>query len=339
MAIAGLAMETSNRPICPPEICQFRSLMKNNSDQSLPAPQTFRFSDVDEFRSSVRNLNVDFTPLVRTISAEQTILNLPGCSINLIKSFPRIIDAQLAPNCTAIAFVMDDGIPLRLYGVEWDRSFIAIGSNGAVYSAVEDGVRHYVLASFTPQVDDRGWPAAGPNFRVFATSPRAHNRLRVLVKEMLSVSFSPSVGGEPPVGAAMQESLIAGIDAAFADIVPAKWTMRANALRQFKIFQDVRGIVASRIGQPIYSGDLARQLNVSVRTIHDAVLRHTGMSLHRYLRLRRLWLVRRELRAGTQSVKAVALAFGFWHFGDFAQSYRMTFGEAPSETLARARGG
>jgi transcriptional regulator GlxA family with amidase domain len=156
---------------------------------------------------------------------------------------------------------------------------------------------------------------------------------------MLSASSSPPDGSEPPVGAAMRESLVAAIDAAFADIVPAKWTMRANALGQFKIFQDVRGIVAAHIGQPIYSGDLARQLGVSVRTIHDAVLRHTGMSLHRYLRLRRLWLVRRELRAGSKSVKAAALASGFWHFGDFSQSYRMTFGETPSETLARARGG
>jgi AraC family ethanolamine operon transcriptional activator len=313
--------------------------MNNNSGQPLLAPQIFRFSDVDQFRSLVRNLNVDFTPLVRTISAEQIILNLPGCSINLIKSFPRIVDAQLEPNCTAIAFVMDDGIPLRLYGVEWDRPFIAIGSNRAVYSAVEEGVRHYVLASFTPQVEDRGWPAAGPNFRVFETSPWAHNRLRALVREMLLVSSSPPDGGEPPAGSAMRESLFAAIDAAFADIVPAKWTMRANALRQFKIFQEVRGIVASGIGQPIYTSDLARQLGVSVRTIHDAVLRHTGMSLHRYLRLRRLWLVRRELRAGTKSVKAAALAAGFWHLGDFSHSYRVTFGETPSETLARAKGG
>jgi AraC family ethanolamine operon transcriptional activator len=233
---------------------------------------------------------------------------------------------------------MDEGIPLRLYGVEWDRSFIAIGSNRAVYSAVEDGVRHYVLASFTPQVEDRGWPEAGPNFRVFETSLWAHHRLRLLVTEMLSVSFAPPDGGAPPAGAAMRESLIAGIDAAFAEVVPAKWTTRANALRQFKLFQDLRDIVASHIGQPIYSSDLARQLNVSVRTLHDAVLRHTGMSLHRYLRLRRLWLVRRELLGGTKSVKAAALAFGFWHFGDFARSYRASYGETPSQTVARARG-
>ena len=69
--------------------------------------------------------------------------------------------------------------------------------------------------------------------------------------------------------------------------------------------------------------------------MHDAVLRFTGMSLHRYLRLRRLWLVRRRLIAGVESIKAVALAHGFWHLGDFAQSYRNQFGETPSQTLAR----
>lgn len=313
--------------------------MMNDPAPPLLAPQIFRYSDVDEFRSSVRNLNIEFTPLVRTISAEQVILNLPGCSINLIKSFPRIINAQLQPDCTAIAFMMDEGIPLRLNGVAWDQSFIAIGSDRAVYSAVEDGTRHYVLASFAPQVEDRGWPEAGPNFRVFETSLWAHGRLRALAKEILSVSSSPRDAGEHRVGSAMRESLLAGIDAAFADIVPAKWTMRANAVRQFKIFQDIRHVVATEIGRPVYSGDLAKRLGVSVRTVHDAVLRHTGMSLHRYLRQRRLWLVRQQLRAGAQSVKAAALAFGFWHFGDFSHSYRVLFGETPSETLARGRGG
>ena len=57
-------------------------------------PKTFRFTDIDEFRSSVRSLEVDFTPLVRTISAEQIILNLAGCDVNFTRSFPRIIDAR-----------------------------------------------------------------------------------------------------------------------------------------------------------------------------------------------------------------------------------------------------
>jgi AraC-like DNA-binding protein len=308
--------------------------MTNNSGPPL-TPQVFRFSDVDEFRSSVRNLNVDFTPLVRTISAEQVILNLPGCSVNFIKSFPRITNGQLAPNCTCVGFTMDEGIPIRFDGVDEDRPAIVIGSNGAAYTTVERVGRQYASIIFTPQVEERGWPEAGPNFRIFETSEAAHRRLCTLVREILSVSLPSEDTAE--AGAAIRESLLAGVDAAFTDVVPSKWILRANSVRQFAIFQDVRGILSTSIGQPIYSNELAKELGVSVRTIHDAVLRYSGMSLHRYLRLRRLWLVRRELRAGTQSVKAAALAFGFWHFGDFAQSYRTMFGETPSETLARAR--
>jgi AraC family ethanolamine operon transcriptional activator len=36
-------------------------------------------------------------------------------------------------------------------------------------------------------------------------------------------------------------------------------------------------------------------------------------------------------------VKAVALANGFWHMGEFSKLYKATFGEMPSGTLAQAR--
>jgi AraC-like DNA-binding protein len=312
--------------------------MKNSSGEPSLAPQVFRFSDVDEFRSSVRNLDMDFTPLVRTISAEQIILNLPGCSINLVKSFPRITDGQFAPDCTVVGFTMDEGMPIRFNGVDEIPSAIVIGSNGAAYTTVERVGRQYASIVITPQVDDRGWPEAGPNFRIFETSPWAYGWLQALVGEIMSASSFAPGAGRHEIGCAIRESLFAGIDAAFADVIPSKWSTRANTLRQFRIFQDIRAILAGSIGHPIYSSDLATQLGVSVRTIHDAVLHYSGMSLHRYLRLRRLWLVRQRLLAGTHSVKAAALAFGFWHFGDFSQSYRALFGETPSETLARARG-
>ena len=68
-----------------------------------------------------------------------------------------------------------------------------------------------------------------------------------------------------------RESLFAGIDAAFADIVPAKWTSRANSPRQLKLFQDVRAALSGDVSRPIYSQELARYLGVSVRNMHDAV--------------------------------------------------------------------
>src|SRR6202000_20576 len=142
-------------------------------------PKTFRFTDIDAFRSSVRSLEVDFIPLARTISAEQTVLNLAGCDVNFTRSFPRIIDARLAPNCTTVGFTMDDvGVPIRFNGAESDQAVVVIGSDGAAYSAVERVERRYAGIVFRPTVRNRGWPEATVNFRIFETSTAAHQRLR-----------------------------------------------------------------------------------------------------------------------------------------------------------------
>ena len=97
--------------------------------------------------------------------------------------------------------------------------------------------------------------------------------------------------------------------------------------------------VAVNAGKTLYSADVARQLGVSVRTLHNAVVAIRGMSMHRYMRLRRLWNVRQQLLRGAslQSIKAVALVNGFWHMGEFTASYRDLFGETPQQTLSADR--
>jgi AraC-like DNA-binding protein len=311
--------------------------MKNMPLAQTVAPKIFRFTDIDAFRSSVRNLNVDFTPLARTISAEQIVLNLPGCDVNYTKSFPRILDAQLDPNCTLIGFTMDEGVPIRFNGAEEEvRPVIVIGSGGAVFTQVERAPRQYASIVFAPEVEGRGWPRSGTAFKIVETSAAAHRALRGLTLQVTSLS---SEFGDPlefaEISAAIRESLLAAVDHAFADGV--NLPLAPDATRQFKVFRDVEAALSGDIGHAFYSGDLAKQVGVSVRTMHDAVKRYRGMSLHRYLRLRRLWLVRKRLIAGSQSVKACALAYGFWHLGDFSRSYRSQFGETPSETLARSR--
>jgi AraC family ethanolamine operon transcriptional activator len=310
--------------------------MTNIDDAPGLAPKIFRFADVDEFRNAIRGLNFEFTPLVRRIAAEQTILQLPGCDVNVTRAFPRVVDAQLVADCTAVGFAMDDlDVPIRFNGAQRDRAVIVIGSSGAAYNAIEE-VQGSVV--FRSEVKDRGWPETNASFKIFETSPLALHWLRKVVREVMAAASEPIDPAEVPLkAAAMKESLLGAVDAAFANVVPARWTLRPNDERQFKLFQDIRALLSDDLAQPIYSEEMARKLGLSVRTLHDVVRRYRGMSLHRYLRLRRLWLVRQRFLAGAESVKAVALAFGFWHLSDFSRSYRDQFGEAPSETLERGR--
>lgn len=313
-------------------------MTRNDSAPSL-VPQIFRFSDVDEFRSAIRGLNSAFTPFVTRIEAEQIILQLPGCDVNLTRVFPRVVDAQLVADCTAIGFAMDDlDVPIRFNGAQSDRAVVVIGRNGAAYTTIEEQQRQIASVVFRPEVRDRGWPQTGSSFRIYETTARALQGLREVTREVIAASFEPADQTELSLKPlAMRESLFAAVDDVFANLVSAPWTMRPNDERQFKLFQDIRALLTEDLSQPIYSEEIARKLGLSVRTMHDVVRRYRGMSLHRYLRLHRLWLVRKRLLAGADSVKAVALAFGFWHLSDFSRSYRNQFGEAPSQTLERGR--
>lgn len=313
--------------------------MNSNDDAPGLALKIFRFSDVDEFRSAIRGLSFEFTPFVRKISAEQTILSLPGCDVNLTRAFPRVVDAQLVENCTAIGFTMDDlNVPIRFNGSQRARPVVVIGSGGAAYTTIEEVQREIASVVFRPEVTDRGWPHAISSFKIFETTAAGLNRLRGVVREVLAAASDPiDVSDVPLRGAAMKESLLGAVDDVFETLVPARWTLRPNDERNFKIFRDIRALLSDDLSQPIYSEEIARKLGLSVRTMHDVVRRYRGMSLHRYLRLRRLWLVRRRLLAGADSVKAVALAFGFWHLSDFSRGYRDQFGETPSQTLERGR--
>jgi AraC-like DNA-binding protein len=303
------------------------------------APKVFRFADIDEFRSAIRGLNFEFTPLARTISSEQTILSLSGCDVNLTRLFPRVVDAQLVENCTAIGFTMDDlGVPVRFNGTQRAGPVIVIGGGGAPYITIEEVQRQIASVVFRPEITDRGWPQAALSFKILETTTAGLNRLRSVVRAVLAAASEPVDAADVPLkGAAMKETLLGAVDDIFHSIVPARWTLRPNDPGNFKVFQEIHALLSDDLSQPIYSDEIARKLGLSVRTMHDVVRRYRGMSLHRYLRLRRLWLVRQRLLAGADSVKAVALAFGFWHLGDFSRSYRDQFGETPSQTLERGQ--
>lgn len=99
--------------------------------------------------------------------------------------------------------------------------------------------------------------------------------------------------------------------------------------------------LVTQLDRPIYTSEVCGALSVSARKLHDAFVATVGTSPHAYLKARRLALVRQAMQrgnVGARSVKSAALAHGFWHLGHFAQDYRRMFGEAPSETLAKAHG-
>jgi len=88
--------------------------------------------------------------------------------------------------------------------------------------------------------------------------------------------------------------------------------------------------------------DLCAAYEVPRRTVNRAFQTALGMGPAIYLRRVRLNRARRALQLGSVrsvTVTDVALEFGFWHLGRFAEQYNQLFGESPHETLHRAERG
>jgi len=91
--------------------------------------------------------------------------------------------------------------------------------------------------------------------------------------------------------------------------------------------------------EPITIDTLAAITNVSARTLFRSFRRARNYSPMDFARMTRLRRARDFLSKpqDNTSVMGVAFACGFGSVGHFAGDYRKTFGELPSETLARSR--
>jgi AraC family transcriptional regulator, ethanolamine operon transcriptional activator len=82
--------------------------------------------------------------------------------------------------------------------------------------------------------------------------------------------------------------------------------------------------------------EICQALGVGRRTLEYAFRDVVGTSPRAYFIQCALEAAHHKLQASSPSdrtVTEVATEFGFWHLGRFSVSYRIAFGETPSETL------
>jgi transcriptional regulator GlxA family with amidase domain len=97
--------------------------------------------------------------------------------------------------------------------------------------------------------------------------------------------------------------------------------------------------IYAHLDQPISIEFLAEKCDCSIRSVQLAFRKHRDCTPMQFVRQARLWAVRRKLREGAEQgvmISEIAFDCGFPHLGRFAQHYRETFGEAPSETVAKS---
>jgi AraC-like DNA-binding protein len=96
----------------------------------------------------------------------------------------------------------------------------------------------------------------------------------------------------------------------------------------------------SHVSEGVSVAQLSTVTGVSERSLRNAFYDVYTTSPKRYMKLWQLHQVRRALRAvqvASATVTDVATSHGFYELGRFAGAYKSLFGEAPSETLNKAR--
>jgi AraC-like DNA-binding protein len=298
-----------------------------------------RFTDFDEFRANeVLGLGTS-TPLnPRDFSVSRAILPLRDGIFVLQRAFARELELEVGTD-QGVGLVVPFSFHSISNGREIDNATVSVVRGKVPVKSVERQPNTYLMMRFNSDMRHRGWADYDSGLGFFRSQDAALARLRATILNMFCLA---SEHGDPRqfdlLSRPVQETLLDCLD---ATLVPADGlaARRGSFDKQYKLVARLDELAATFGAKPLYSDDLARALGVSVRTLQTATQAVHGVSLHHHLRLKRLWSTRIQLMTGSAglSVKAAALGNGFWHLGDFAKSYKMTFGETPSETLARGR--
>lgn len=296
----------------------------------------FKFVELEQYRAAERLADAESIPLrMKSFSASCATLTLPGAKVALHQTFPRILDTvcnQADPivivPAAPVTGVIINGIPVT-------NNSIGFARGHSSYSVLEKASNWYFTIVLSRSVEGRAWPDVMDSFALFKAPPRLVRPLRSTLVDLL-MSVSGYRGNVLTTSAleAMEGSLLSAFDRVFTGDL-RQIDQRPSGLH-LRLIHQIDSRLSSNPSETIYSNALARTLGVSVRSLHSATMSIRGMSLHRYLKVRRLWLVRLKLLSAEPGakIKSFALAHGFWHLGEFSKDYHKFFGELPSQTLA-----
>jgi AraC-like DNA-binding protein len=167
--------------------------------------------------------------------------------------------------------------------------------------------------------------------RVGDTVLHGLNRLTDDIFALPETPLPPKIAAA--IACMIDEQLVALMDGQSASAQP-------RILPAFHRVRAAEEIMHADGDEPLSMIDIAQRLGVSLRSLQLAFAEvHDGKSPRQIYSQIRLQRARQKLleASGRDQVTAIALDTGFLHLSRFAQTYARTFGELPSETLARRR--
>jgi AraC family ethanolamine operon transcriptional activator len=313
------------------------------------AAASFSTAEPEAFGSRLQGGQFSYMPMAgHRFQAVLRVLRVGDMAVQRVRVGACVNRGAVQPGITALVLPLSyGGPPPSANGMALAPEDAVLLSGGKELVASGPGLRDWASIVLPPDLlEDMAEFAPPPRRDAGAVSvlrldeaPAA--RLAVALRAGMRLAGGTAEDlARPGVAASLAASLREMVGEVLAPGVGLASPGRATreALRVLRAAED---FLHADLARPVHRDQLCRAVGVSRRKLHDAFVATTGTSPAAYLKLRRLVLARRALRAGAGDVtlvKSVALAHGFWHLGHFARDYREMFGELPSRTVAEGRG-
>lgn len=315
---------------------------------AVPSSAVTRFTDPYSYQESFRG-SVDLRIVVTgtgNYQAELARVSLGHLSLTRgWVSLPRIVHSAQHKGRVGVSFLAEhQRAPSILNGLEAGPEHMAFFSPGGEVHQRSTTECHWgglslaaeSLAAAGRTLVGCDW-APPAETRLLRPPPSRMSRLRRLCEAGAHLAATvPDLLARPEVARGLEQELVRAIIGCLTEGQPTG----ANGLRPShgRVLRRLEEFLAANPGEPLYLTDVCAAIGVAIRTLNSICHRHWGIGPQRYLRLRRMQLVRHALSLADPAdttVTAIALDHGFWELGRFAVAYKQLFGESPSVTLRR----
>jgi AraC family ethanolamine operon transcriptional activator len=320
---------------------------------AMPAPilprqpaelRTYQTHDIDEQAALLRGWNQTYNQISGgTFSGELSEAEVGGLYLFREKTSKSLYQVGALP-----AGRVAVGLPLSLPGAakfcgqacDGTQAHIFSGANGFEFQTpngldmaglvIPETILRAVMLDDELEAISRNAQTA----RLKGMNSTARNRLRRLL-----IGAIETLQAENGYAAAPRLSKVFAADAARATIECLGYDgsdqpLTLTETRCRTIVREAQRLALDSPKENLTIEDICRTLEISRRTLQTCFQRALGIRPASYLRAVRLNAARRTLKE-CGSVTEAATAWGFWHFGRFAQDYRLMFGEHPSHTARR----
>jgi AraC-like DNA-binding protein len=327
--------------------------MTPNQQTETPSRSYFgTFSDPDAMALAIAGINSGSSPhpLGRAgknfhATLERAAFN--GLNIGIGRFAEGIPQTAAIPNVHTFMFATEPGIVRRVSGRKlFGQHIFHFRPNERTVTSSPPGMA-WAFGIVTMPFDQLA--VHGPELTgVDHCVPVDDDRMFLVLKESLARLVSlmndvsrairqmPWIIEEPQPAKALSGTIL---DTLLACLTHSRATPDRAALgRHRQIVARFERAVEEHPEEMLSLGDICAAVGVAQRTLNLACEEFLGESAVQYARNRRLDRVHERLLASdpaTTLVTGVAMQYGFWELGRFAQAYRHRFGERPSETLRR----